>query len=278
MPMRQYWNAIEPSVYLTLFSWLALFREGRYVLREFATSVDPKYAHPTYLGHVVLSPVVKIVEYLIDMCYLKEILDSPIRVIRNNKLRHQATCYIARQYLKSLMLETTMQQDNDEDDTREDEDLYREDIDKRKGVAQILLNLPREYQRWNKNYKKEESRPIEFKYGNKGTDAETELKRPINVNCPIHPSFKQCLFQKPIVLNKRRKKATATTNAKLDLRLYDTWDPYYITQKITEEKNIIEVSDWNNDTPALYQDGKKCTGKPRGNTTPSKRTRNENPN
>jgi hypothetical protein len=65
--MRQYWNAIEPSVYLILFSWLAPFREGRYVHREFATSVDPKYTQPTYLGHVVLSPVVKIVEHLIDM-------------------------------------------------------------------------------------------------------------------------------------------------------------------------------------------------------------------
>jgi hypothetical protein len=260
MPMRQYWNAIEPSVYLTLFSWLAPFREGRYVLREFATSVDPKYAQPTYLGHVVLSPVVKIVEHLIDMCYLKKILDSSVKVIRNNKLRQQATSYIARRYLKSLILETIMRQDNDDDDTREDEELYGEDIDKRKGVTRILLNLPREYQRWNKHYKKEESLSIEFKYGNKGTDAETELKRPMNVNCPIHRSFNQCLFQK-VIVNKRRKNATTTTKAKLDLRLDDTWDPYYITQNIMEEKYIIKDTDWNNDTPALYQDGEQWTGK-----------------
>jgi hypothetical protein len=277
MPMRKYWNAIEPSVYLTLFSWLAPFREGRYVLREFATSVDPKYAHPTYLGHVVLSPVVKIVEHLMDMCYMEKILDTPSKVIRNNKLRHQATCYIARQYLQSLILKTTMHQDSDEDKAREDEELYGEDLNKRKGVTQILLNLPREYQRWNSHYKKDESLSIEFNYGNKGTDAETELKRPMNVKCPIHPSFKQCLHQKPIVTKGRRKVRT-TTKAKLDLRLNNTWDPYYITQQIMEGNYIITDSAWNDDMPTLYQDGEKWTAKPRGNTTPSKRMRNEKPN
>jgi hypothetical protein len=170
-----------------------------------------------------------------------------------------------------------MRQDNDDDDTREDEELYGDDIDKRKGVTRILLNLPREYQRWKNHYKKEESLSIKFNYGNKGTNAEKELKRPMNVNCPIHRSFNQCLFQKGIV-NKRRKNAKTTTKAKLDLRLHDTWDPYYITQNIMEEKYIIKDSDWNNDTPALYQDGEQWTGQPRGSTTPSKRMRNEKPN
>jgi hypothetical protein len=78
--------------------------------------------------------------------------------------------------------------------------------------------------------------------------------------------------------NQKTEKATATTKAKLDLRLNNTWDPYYITQKIMEEKYIIKGSDWNNNTPTLYQDGEKCTGKPQGNTTPTKMVRNEKPN
>jgi hypothetical protein len=98
----------------------------------------------------------------------------------------------------------------------------------------------------------------------------------MNVNCPIHPSFQKCLFQKQV--KSRGKKATATEATKLDLRLDNTWDPYYITKQRMEEKYIIKDSDWNNNKPAFYQDGEKWTGKPRGNTTPSKRKRNEKPN
>jgi hypothetical protein len=273
MPMRQYWNAIEPSVYLTLFSWLAPFKEGRYLLRQFATQVDPKYAHPTYLGHVVLTPVLKIVEHLSDICFLEEILvPNANKVIRNNKLRHQITFYIAQQYLKSLILDTAIREEEDEDVT-EDVELQGENIAKRGGVTEILLNLPREYQRWNKCYNDEESGSINFQYVNNGKDTENVMPRPMNVQCKIHDSFKQCILQKT---QRRKGKVVKTTDTtKLELRLHETWDPLYIARGILTKKFIIKEEDWNNDKPVIFDGGKTKIGVARGSTVTEKRVREE---
>jgi hypothetical protein len=277
MPMRSYWNAIEPSVYLTLFSWLAPFKEGRFILRNFATEVDPKYAHPTYLGHVVLTPVVKIVDHIIDMCYMEEILVNPAKIIRNNKLRHQATCYIAGRYLKSLIYDTETRYDDEPEGTVEDEELSGEEISRLEGATQVLLNLPKEFQRWNKNYKKNESESIKFSLGDKGTNMKTQnLTRPMNVNWSIHQSFKKCLFQKEV--KSRGKKAPAQNETNLALTLTNSWDPFYITQKIMQNKFIIEDSDWNNEKPTLYQNGQESIGKSRGSTALASKAINDTPN
>jgi hypothetical protein len=197
MAMRPYWNAIEPQVYLTLFSWMAPFREGRYLLRQFATKVDPKYARPTYLGHVVLTPVLRIVQHLTDICIMEKILEyNPNKLIRMSKFRHQITFYVLKQYLKCLMLDTILREHEVKDGITEDEELGGEDIARRGGVTEILLNLPREYHRWNKCYKKDESESVKFKYGNNGDGTVDDMIRPMNVNCKIHASFKNCMLQR----------------------------------------------------------------------------------
>jgi hypothetical protein len=195
--MRPYWNSIEPQVYLTLFAWLAPFKEGRYLLRQFATKVDPKYARPTYLGHVILTPVLKIVQHLTDICIMEKILVyNQNQLIGMSKFRHQITFYIAQQYLKCLILDTTLRECEDENGITEDVELSGEDIAHRGGVTEILINLPREYQRWNKFYKADESESIKFKYGNNGNGTGKDMTRPMNVNCKIHASFKDCMLQK----------------------------------------------------------------------------------
>lgn len=267
MPMRPYWNAIEPQVYLTLFSWSAPFREGRSLLREFAAKVDPKYARPTYLGHVVLTPVLKIVQHLTDICIMEKILIyNPNKNIRMSKFRHQVTFYVLKQYLKSLMLDTILREGEDDNATTEDEELGGEDIARLGGVTEILLNLPREYQRWNKCYKKDESESIEVKYGKNGNDTEEGMTRPMNVHCAIHPSFKNCMLSR--ATNTQAK--TVTTK---NLVLYDIWNPYCITQGILEKRFIIHRNDWNKDKPELYTNGQAVTGKPRGNSIAGKRAR-----
>jgi hypothetical protein len=268
MAMRPYWNAIEPQVYLTLFSWMAPFKEGRSLLREFATKVDPKYARPTYLGHVVLTPVLKIVHHLTDICIMEEILEyNQNKLIRMSKFRHQITFYVLKQYLRCLMLDTILREGEIEDGITEDEELGGEDIAIRGGVTEILLNLPREYQRWNKYYKKFESESIKFKYGDNGDGTVEDMTRPMNVHCKIHASFKNCMLQRVT------KKAKKTTNSRLDLHLHDTWNPYYITQGILEKKFIINKDDWNKERPVLYNNGQAVAGKPRGNSIAGKRKR-----
>jgi hypothetical protein len=40
MPMLQYWYAVEPTIYLTLFEWLAPLKESRDVLQIFSDKAD----------------------------------------------------------------------------------------------------------------------------------------------------------------------------------------------------------------------------------------------
>jgi hypothetical protein len=53
MTMRKYWDAIEPSVYLTLFAWFAPIKEGRSILQDFAAKANTPFAQPTNLAYVV---------------------------------------------------------------------------------------------------------------------------------------------------------------------------------------------------------------------------------
>jgi metal-sulfur cluster biosynthetic enzyme len=109
--------------------------------------------------------------------------------------------------------------------------------------------LPREYQQWNKCYKEDESESVKFKYGNNGDGTVEDMTRPMNVNCKIHASFKNCMLQK--TTKKQAKTVKGTANSRLHLTLHETWNPYYITQGILEKKFIIDKNNWNKDK-SLY--------------------------
>jgi hypothetical protein len=151
MPMLDFWNAIEPSVFLTLFEWLASLKESRDILRNFADKANPAYAQLTYLAYVVLTPVQKISGHLQDICAMERIVKDSTPRITKHKLRHQGTAYVAKQYLAALVEES-----GKSIDSKEDKELSREKIGKLQGITKILLNLPREFQHWNKCYTIEE--------------------------------------------------------------------------------------------------------------------------
>jgi hypothetical protein len=258
MPLRPAWNAIEPSVYLSLFGWLAPLKEGRGMLKRFSDLVDPKYAHPTYLAYVVLTPVKKIVEHLVDICFLEKILTDRIKTIRNNKLRHQATAYVARQYLEVLVWASqkkTLER-------KEDEELSGESIGQLDGVTKILLNLPREYQRWNKYYKKTR------KSITPDSDDESEPpehKRPFDVSQAIDPTFRQCVFP-----NNNTKKYKGMPSP---LKLSESWDPLIITQRLISKQYDISLADMNDEPIESYKQGVKIENKARGSTTGGETTK-----
>jgi hypothetical protein len=63
------------------------------------------------------------------MCIMERILEyNPNKLIRMSKFRHQIAFYIAQQYLKCLILDTTLKEDEDENGITEDVELGREDI------------------------------------------------------------------------------------------------------------------------------------------------------
>jgi hypothetical protein len=215
LPMRVYWDALEPSVYLTLFSWLAPIKEGRQILQQFSTKAEPQFAHPTYLAYVVLTPVLKIVTHLMDISNWTKVLtkEDERKVMKTHKYRHLLTFYVTSRYLKALV--TCSEQDFTK---REDKELSGKDIGEMVGVTQILLNLPREYQRWNKYYGQKEHNiqpggnearkpgATETSENNTMTPATKKNKpkfaRPFDVCCQIDESFQQCVMD---MTNKRKK-------------------------------------------------------------------------
>jgi hypothetical protein len=134
MPMRKYWDAFEPSVYLTLLAWLAPIKEGRSILQDLAAKADTPFAQPTFLAYVVLTPVKKIVGHLIDICFIADVIPKTARTktLKVNKLRHQMTAYIARQYLAALILAS-----GQADEGKEDKALTGAEIGNMQGVTCI---------------------------------------------------------------------------------------------------------------------------------------------
>jgi hypothetical protein len=102
----------------------------------------------------VLTPVLKIVTHLVDIIsnvadvFTKE---DERKVMKTHKYWHLLTFYVTSRYLMALV--KCSKQDLTK---QEDKELSRKDIREMSGVTQMLLNLPREYQCWNKYYNKKE--------------------------------------------------------------------------------------------------------------------------
>jgi hypothetical protein len=250
LPMRVYWDALEPSVYLTLFSWLAPIKDGRQILQRFPANAKPKFAHPSYLGYVVLTPVLKIVTHLMDISNVTKVLtkEDERKVMKTNKYRHLLTYYVTSRYLMALV--KCSEQDLTK---REDKELSGKDIGEMVGVTQMLLNLPKEYQRWNKHYNKKEYniRPggnkarkpevTETIQNNTPTTATNNnnkpmFPRPFDVCCKIDTSFQQCVKNKTKVNEENLQTLT----------LGESWDPYKISLRLLNGEYDILVEDmWN---------------------------------
>jgi hypothetical protein len=248
-PMSTYWKAIEPSVYLTLFAWLAPIKEGRNSLQEFAAKADPSYAHPTYLAYVVLNPVRKIVNHIIDISRLETILHKDNKHVKNAKYRHTVTAYIAGQYLAALVYESTTRKEI----VMEDNDYIADNIGEMKGMTEILLNLPREYQRWNKEYKKA---------GSLKSDGPEVREDPFNTACRLHPTFQQW--------SKFQTTETNNTKTKFTLKLDPAWDPLILAKAILDASINITVKDMYDGDVCQYENGKIVKLKARGKNTAKK--------
>jgi hypothetical protein len=179
-------------------SWLAPIKEGRSILQDFAAKADTPFAQSTYLAYVILTPVKKIVGHLIDTCFIAEVIPKSARLktLKVNNLQHQTTAYIARQYLAALILAS-----GQTDEGKEDKALTGAEIGNMQGVTCILLNLPREYQPWNKYYGKEgkliqpKKKPTETASGEKNNSKKKKqnpdmLQQPFDVTCKINEMFK----------------------------------------------------------------------------------------
>jgi hypothetical protein len=251
MPMLDYWNAIEPSVYLTLFEWLAPLKESRDILRNFADKADPAYAQPTYLAYVVLTPVQKISGHLLDICAMEGIVEERTIPTTKHKLRHQVTAYVAKQYLAALVEDSGKSKDS-----KEDKELSGEKIGKLKGITKILLNLPRQFQHWNKCYTIEEDEPPKkSKNRTDTTQKPPDAKKtgPFDITERIHPSFHKCVLDesetgyKPLTLNA-------------------SWDIQTVSKGLLKGKYDIKFKDFNHDPIETFKMGKSVIAKPRGDT------------
>jgi hypothetical protein len=249
MPMLPFWNAIEPTIYLTLFEWLAPMKESRDILQIFSDRADPAFAHPTYLAYVVLAPVHKISGHLLDICAMEGIVETVSPAVRNYKLRHQVTAHVAKQYLAALVAES-----GKKIDSKEDKELSGEQIGKLDGITKILLNLPREFQRWNKNYSTAQTnKKAKQKQGAADQPPYESKSRPFDVTDRIHPSFRKCVRDESETGHK-----TLTLNA--------PWDIETVSQGLLKGEYDITLKDFNKDPIKSYKMGKPTVVLPRGDT------------
>jgi hypothetical protein len=79
------------------------------------------------------------VGHLIDICFIADVIPKSARTktLKVNKLQHQTSAYIARQYLTALILASGQM-----DEGKEDKALTGAEIGNMQGVTRILLRVP----------------------------------------------------------------------------------------------------------------------------------------
>jgi hypothetical protein len=123
-------------------------------------------------------------------------------------------------------------------------------------VTKILVNLPREYQRWNKYYKQQwKSITPKTSKQNKpdNDDDEEQQARPFDVSQAIPPTFKQAIYPKTFI--KKHKGLTSP------LILDESWDPLIVTQRLMKKQYDIRFLDMNKEPIESYRLGEKLEKK-----------------
>jgi hypothetical protein len=113
------------------------------------------------------------------------------------------------------------------------------------GVTQVLWNMPKEFQRWNKYYKQKD-RSIQPEYKQKGkTITPSEKKegswtRPFDVSMPINETIRAAL---------------ETGEDHHLVTLGNSWDPLYAAMGFHKGKFDIKVKDFSKEPCELYKNG-----------------------
>lgn len=267
--MGWYWNDAEPYVYLALFTWLATIKEGRSVLKDFSAKADPIFAQPTYLCFVVLQSVNKIVSHLLDISVLEGVVkyDKKNNPHKFNKYRLLLYFYVAKRYIQALTYCSA--------DRKERTEVHRQvtgkDIVQMTGVTQVLFNLPRQYQLWNKTYRDEIPRrevPQPEKVKQKRTKNKATTGKENN-------AILVDIWEKPFDLKQRLHESFRNweNNDVTTVQLDNGWDPLHIAMGFHDEKYpALMVNDFCKDPVQLYAPGEE---KIQGESidTPTKRKR-----
>lgn len=236
--MRQYWNALEPSVYMGLFTYLATIKEGTKALTEFAAKADPRFAQPEYLAWVVLTPVNKIVAHLMDILLISGILkteDAKKMFQMYNKARLMCYYYVTKRYIEAL---TQYSKDRPQERDDSARTLTPTEITSMGGITAVLLNLPREYQRWNRHYeRKDKSIWNDLHRGR-------PQGKPFDVEQSIHSSFEEALKQDGM-----------DEDTELTIELQKSWDPCHLALGTVSEEWNITVKDFCKDPPEYLTAG-----------------------
>lgn len=246
MALRTVWNNVEPNLFLALYSTLAPFKEGRVLLADFAAKADPVFVQINYLAFVVMNPVQKICMHLLDISFLHGILKLEQRktqLLRFNKYKMILKYYITKQYMLALLHFSNEEKIENPDNKQ----LNGTDINALRGVTRVLLNLPREYQRWNEFYRQPDKqiKPKEEKSFELLKTKEL-LPRPFDVGLPIHVTF-QTVCDSMV--------ATSDPEAILDVCLDDSWDPLYIAKNMVAKRFDVDVDDMYNKSPEYFEMG-----------------------
>ena len=134
-----------------------------------------------------------------------------------HKYRHLVTHYVAKQYLLALIKFSPQKNDQQQQELLEDKEARHIDdsgtrIATIKGITEALINLPREFQQWNKNYNSKSNAISpqenlkhhhhtvkthgrkESQEGNFTASKQLKEPRPFDISKSIDESFKSALL------------------------------------------------------------------------------------
>jgi hypothetical protein len=237
LPLRHVWNDPMPMIYLALFTWLATVKEGRRVLTQFASKADPIFAQWNYIAYVVLLPVNKIVSHLMDISVMAGIVTYKAKKSNPTKYHRYRLVlyyYITKRYIQALTDLSPKREQRQETSG----DIIGIDIVRMEGVTAVLMNLPKEFQRWNKFYGNKIVQQIQPTVEKEKTGE--KIKRPFDVTMKLPQCFQQVIAKGKEVYS---------------LDLGKSWDPYVIACRFQENKYDINVTDFFAEPPALYKNG-----------------------
>ena len=247
--LREYWNQLEPHVYLELITSMAFLEKPNNHLLQFVSGADPKYIDAVFLANIILAPVNTIVNNLCAMAENTGEFNHPQKnSMAKHKLRILLRVYFLQEYV-TILTEWKPQHPGADNMVQIQTDFYGPGNEcttfAELGLVPIILRyLPKKFAEWKANIKTNTSK-----------DDQDAI---FNTSLPLHSSILDSVLKQQM----ERPKI---------IEMQTGWRPSVIVRKIMDNENpIATVNQYFRNTNNETMKKRKATGS--ANPPPKKKT------